>query len=107
MDAHLRERTLEMVDDALGRCLAVNEIVDCTEFALALMPGPQGFVIVGILHVALKGPVLGTTIGNFDVLGDFGPISSQAFIDARVRACLESIRAQKAQILAGANGHGP
>lgn len=105
MSPHLRERTLAMVDDALERILAFGEIVDCTEFQLVLMPGPQGLTFVGMIHVSLKGPVLGTTIGNFDLVTDLGLLTSQEFIDDRVRTSLESIRTQKAQTLAPTNGH--
>lgn len=95
----LRERTLEMVEDALVRTLAFGETVDAIDFALTVAPTPQGMAIVGMLHVSLKGPVLGTTLGNVDMCPDLGALSSQEFIDDRVRICLEAVRQQRAQQL--------
>lgn len=106
MADRLSDLVLDMVDDALARTLALGEAVHCVEFQLAMMPSPQGMQMVGMLYVSLKGPVLGQTLGNTDLIPDLGFLSSQQFIDARVRACLEAIRAQKSQLLAVGNGHG-
>lgn len=104
---HLRERTLEMVDDALTRILAFGDIIDYAEFTLTLFPGPQGMVPVGMLSIALKGPVLGSTIANNDLWTDLSLLNSQEFVDDRVRVCLGTIRSQRSEMLAAGNGVHP
>lgn len=103
----LTQRTVGMVDDAVTRSLSFGEVVDVIEVAMVVLPTPQGMSIGALIYVALKGPVIGTTLGNIDLVTDLGLLSSQKFVDDRVRACLEAIRAQRAEIVASANGSMP
>lgn len=101
----LRERTLEMMEDALGRCLAFREVVDTIDFSVMILPTPTGPMLGAVLFVSLKGPLLGKTTGNADICADVGLLADQAYIDATVRNCLESIRVTTAQIVSQGNGN--
>lgn len=103
----LRERTLEMVGDALTRCLGYGEELDCYDFGLVMLMGTQGPFLGGVIHISLKGVLVGTTMGNTDVIPDVGALSSQQFIDGSVRGSLEAIRKRRAALLVEANGHQP
>lgn len=102
---HLRERTLEMVDDATMRCLAYGETVDCTDCVIALVPTEKGMMLGAIIHVSLKGPILGKTVGNSELVPDVGLLAHQKNIDNFVRSCLEQIRKTITDTLAEVNGH--
>jgi hypothetical protein len=101
----LTERVLDMVDDAFGRGLAAGEVIDSIDFTITMLPTPAGMQLVGLLYICVKGPLLGTVLSNTDVITDLGMLSSQEFVDDRVRVGLESIRTQKAQLLSAGNGH--
>lgn len=98
----LSDQVCDKIEDALVRMLAFGEQVDSIDFTLAALPTPDGLMAVGILWVALKGPVLGTVLSNVDVIVDLSLTSTKEGIDASVRTSLESIRSRKAAILADA-----
>lgn len=99
------DKVLAMVDDALERLTTPDEIVASTDFSFAALPAVTGVIVVGIMHIAIKGVELGTVIENFNIIGDTALLAPQEFIDNCVRTGLESIRTQKAQALALPNGH--
>lgn len=101
----LSDQVCEKVADALTRMLAFGELVESIEFSLTVVPTPNGLIPVGVVYVALKGPLVGSVLQNTDVVLDLSVLASQQGIDQSVRQSLDSIRAQKAAILAGVNGH--
>lgn len=106
--SRLTERALEMVDAAVSRSVAFDEVVDAIDVSLTIFPTPDGGVGFGaLIYIALKGPVIGTTLGNIDLVTDVGLLSSQKFLDDRVRVAFETLRAQRAGVLASANGSTP
>lgn len=94
-----------MVNDALARGLAFGEIIDATDFSIAVHPTQQGPQMVGVLYLSVKGPVLGTTIDTCQIILNVAALKSQAVVDEQVRVALEAIRATKSQVLASSNGH--
>lgn len=102
----VRERTVGMIEDALERGLAGAEVVDAIDFGLMVIATQQGLQSAAFFHVAVKGTLLGTSVGHTDVTVELGMLGSQEFVDSRLRACFEQIRVRKATELATSNGHG-
>lgn len=101
----LSDQVCDKVTDALMRMLAFGEQVESIEFSLTVVPTPNGLVPVGVVYVAVKGPLLGSVLQNTDVVLDLSVLATQQGIDVSVRQSLDAIRSQKAAILAQANGH--
>jgi hypothetical protein len=102
----LSDRVCDMVEDALTRLLAFGEQVDAIEFQLTIMPNQLGQpMTVGLIHLALKGPIIGQALRNTDVIPDLQMLDRQDAIDESVRRCLDMLRGMRAQVLAGSNGH--
>lgn len=100
----LSDRVCDKISDALIRTLALGEQVETIDFALAVLPTPQGLVTVALVYVAIKSPILGESIANTDVIVDLGQLT-QAGIDNSVRTCLDAIRSRRAALLVPTNGH--
>lgn len=98
----LSDQVCDMVADALTR-MAFGEQVDGIEFSLTLLPTPGGLAPAGLVHVAIKGPVIGSVLRNISVLVDLSALTQQV-IDETVHQSLEVLRSQRASILTAANG---
>lgn len=96
----LSENVCDMIEDALSRLLSVNEVIEDVDFNLCLAPTPGGLVTVGLVHIGMKGMLLGSIMRHTNIT-DLGDLTNQTQVDTIVRSMLEIIRVNRAKQLNG------